>query len=256
MRYEILGPLRVVDGKNAKTIRAQKVEILLVALVVRADQVVSTDQLIREIWGEEPPRSATASLYVYISQIRKLLRHTGTADSPVLTRPPGYMLTLGPDGLDLHDFTRLLKEGRDHLRSRRYEAAVRAFEDALALCRGPLLADIARGPILQGFRTWLNEAQLECQESLMDAHLALGRHRELVSDLYLLSTEHPMREAFHRQLMLALHRSGSRGDALLVYQRARRTLRDELGVEPGSALRDIQRVILTDDGSVGSGSVR
>ncbi|MFE5123428.1 BTAD domain-containing putative transcriptional regulator [Streptomyces sp. NPDC056669] len=256
MRYEILGPLRVIDGKNTKTIKAQKVEFLLVALVIRSDQVVSTDQLIREIWGEEPPRSATASLYVYISQIRKLLRSAGTGESPVFTRPPGYMLTLGHDALDLNDFTRLLKEGRDHLRSRRYEAAVRAFGDALALGRGPLLADIARGPILQGFRTWLYEAQLECKEGLMEAHLAMGRHRELVSDLYLLSTEHPMREAFHRQLMLALHRSGCRGDALLVYRRVRQTLRDELGVEPGPALKDIQRVILTDDGSVGTGSGR
>jgi SARP family transcriptional regulator, regulator of embCAB operon len=247
VRYEILGPLRVIDGKSTKTIKAQKVEILLAALVIRADQVVSADQLIREIWGEEPPRSATAGLYVYISQIRKLFRCAATAVSPVLTRPPGYMLTLGSDGLDLHDFTRLLKGGRTQLRSGGYEAATRSFEDALALFRGPFLADVAHGPILQGFRTWLNEAQLECMESLMDASMALGRHRELVSDLYLLSTEHPMREAFHRQLMLALHRSGCRGDALLVYQRVRRTLRDELGVEPGTALKDVQRAILMED---------
>lgn len=248
MRYEILGPLRIIDGKTTKTIKAQKVEILLTALIIRADQVVSAEQLIREIWGEEPPRSATAGLYVYISQIRKLFRRPGTDASPVLTRPPGYMLTLGSDGLDLHDFTRLLKMGRTQLRSGGYEAAVRSFEDALALLRGPFLPDdVARGPILQGFRTWLNESQLECMESLMDARMALGRHRELVSDLYLLSTEHPMREAFHRQLMLALHRSGCRGDALLVYQRVRRTLREELGVEPGTALKDVQRAILMDD---------
>jgi DNA-binding SARP family transcriptional activator len=251
MRYDVLGPLRVIDGTSTKTIKAQKVEILLAALLIRADQVVGADQLIREIWGEEPPRSATAGLYVYISQIRKLFRRTGTETSPVLTRPPGYMLALGSDGLDLHDFTRLLKSGRAHLRNGCYEPAVRSFEDALALCRGPFLADVARGPILQGFRTWLSEAQLECVESLMDARMALGRHRELVSDLYLLSTEHPMREAFHRQLMLALHRSGASGDALLVYQRARRTLRNELGVEPGAALKDVQRAILMEDRYVG-----
>ncbi|WP_410676196.1 AfsR/SARP family transcriptional regulator [Amycolatopsis sp. cmx-4-68] len=256
MRYEILGPLRVIDGLSASTIKAQKVEFLLITLVIRAGQIVSTDQLIREIWGEEPPRSATASLYVYISQIRKLLRRAGTVEGPVLTKPPGYMLTLGNDDLDLHDFTRLLKEGRSHLRCRRFEAAVLAFEGALALCRGTLIAAIARGPILQGFQIWLHEAELECKESLMDAHLAMGRHRELVSDLYLLSTEHPMREAFHRQLMLALHRSGCRSDALVVYQRVRQTLRDELGVEPGPALKDIQRVILTDEAPVGSGSGR
>ncbi|MEV0321982.1 AfsR/SARP family transcriptional regulator [Streptomyces sp. NPDC050658] len=246
MRYEILGQLRVIDEEGVQTVKAQKVEILLAALVVRSEQVVSADQLIREIWGEEPPRSATAGLYVYISQIRKLLRRAGTAQSPVLTKPPGYMLSLGSDGLDLHDFTRLMKEGRAQLRNGAQEAAVLSFEGALALCRGPLLADAGHGPILQGFRTWLNEAQLECMESLMDARMTLGHHRELVSDLYLLSTEHPLREAFHRQLMQALHRSECRGDALLVYQRARRTLREELGVEPGPALQDIQRAILMD----------
>lgn len=247
MRYEILGPLRVVDGTGVATVKAQKVEILLAALVVRADQVVGADQLIREIWGEDPPRSATAGLYVYISQIRKLLRRPGANTSPVRTSPPGYMLTLGSDGLDLLDFRRLLVGGRADLRAGRYEAAVRGFEEALALCRGPFLADVARGPILQGFRTWLNEAELECMESLMEVRMALGRHRELIGDLYLLSTEHPMREAFHRQLMTALHRSGCRGDALLVYQRLRRTLREELGVEPGPELKGVQRAILTED---------
>ncbi|MFH9070594.1 AfsR/SARP family transcriptional regulator [Streptomyces alboflavus] len=247
MRYEILRPLRVIDGERTKTIQAQKVETLLTALIIRSDQVVSTEQLFSEIWGDEPPRSATASLYVYVSQVRKLLRRPDTEVSPVLTRPPGYMLTLGSDGLDLHDFTRLMKKGRDHLRSSGHEAAMHSFEEALALCQGPLLADTARGSILRGFWTWLNEARLECMEGLMDARMALGHHRELVSDLYLLSTEHPLREAFHRQLMLALHRSESRGDALLVYQRARRTLREELGIEPGPALQDIQRAILTAD---------
>ncbi|WCL88282.1 AfsR/SARP family transcriptional regulator [Streptomyces sp. JCM 35825] len=249
VRYEILGQLRVIEGTSAKTVKAQKVEILLAALVIRSEQVVTVDQLIREIWGEKPPRSATAGLYVYVSQIRKLLSRAGTQASPVLTKPPGYMLlTASTDEVDLRDFTRLMKEGRAHLRSGGYEPAMRDFEAALALCRGPFLAGVAPGPILQGFRTWLNEAQLECMESLIEARMALGFHRELVSDLYLLSTEHPMREAFHRQLMMALHRSGSRGDALRVYQRARRTLREELGIEPGPALQDIQRAILMDGG--------
>lgn len=249
VRYEILGQLRVIDGTSTKTIKAQKVEILLAALVARSDQVVGTDQLIREIWGDDPPRSATAGLYVYISQIRKMLGRPGEETSPVLTRPPGYMLlTLGSDEIDLLDFKRLMREGRAHLRSGAYEAAMSGFEVALALCRGPFLAEGVPGPILKGLRTWLNEAQLECMESLIEARMALGYHRELVSDLYLLSTEHPLREAFHRQLMMALHRSECRGDALLVYQRARRTLRDELGVEPGPALQDVQRAILMDEG--------
>ncbi|MFD8546327.1 BTAD domain-containing putative transcriptional regulator [Streptomyces sp. NPDC059649] len=249
MRYEILGPVRLTRGKSIEIISAPKMQVLLATLAVRCDQVVSTDQLITEIWGDEPPRSATSSLYVYVSQIRKLLRHPGAQHSPVQTRPSGYVLVPGADQLDLHDFTRLMKEGRARLRNGDHETSVRSFEAALALCRGPLPTDMARGPILQGLDTWLEEAQLECREGLMEARIALGQHRELVGDLYLLSTEHPLREAFHRQLMLALHRSECRGDALLVYQRARRTLREQLGIEPGAALQGMQREILRDNGN-------
>ncbi|MEV5511068.1 AfsR/SARP family transcriptional regulator [Streptomyces orinoci] len=247
MRLEILGPVRVANGNTIKAIGAQKVEILLATLAIRSGQVVSVDQLITEIWGDEPPRSAIGSLYVYVSQVRKLLREPGSTASPVVTSPSGYMLTLGPGEFDLHDLTRLVKEGRVQLRNGEHEGAVRSFEEALALCRGPL-PTAARGPILRGFQAWFDEIQLECREGQMEAHMALGHHRELVSDLYLLSTEHPLREVFHRQLMLALHRSDCRGDALLAYHQAWRTLREQLGVEPGPALKDIQRSILMDNG--------
>ncbi|GAA2103503.1 hypothetical protein GCM10009801_78520 [Streptomyces albiaxialis] len=156
-------------------------------------------------------------------------------------------MSLGNDGLDLRAFDKYVREGRAHYRSGNHEAATRSFENALGLCRGPLLDGVCRGPILQGFQTWLNEAWLECMEMLMDSRLALGRHRELISDLYWLSTEHPLREAFHRQLMLALHRSDRQADALQVYQRARRMLNDELGLEPGRSLQNMQHAILTAD---------
>ncbi|MBQ0867034.1 AfsR/SARP family transcriptional regulator [Streptomyces sp. RK75] len=250
MRYEIMGPLRVVDGERKTTIKAQKVEILLAVLLVRSNQVVSVDQLIREIWGEEPPRRVIAGLHVYVSQVRKFLNRPGgieRKEGPVLTKPSGYMLSLGSDGLDLRTFDKLVRDGRGYYRSQEYEEATRSLENALSLCRGPLLDGACRGPILQGFQTWLNETWLECMEMLMDARLALGRHRELISDLYWLSTEHPLREAFHRQLMLALHRSDRQADALQVYQRARRMLNDELGLEPGRALQDMQHAILTAD---------
>ncbi|AOR31542.1 activator protein [Streptomyces fodineus] len=247
MRYEIMGPVRVIDEEGYSTIKAQKVEILLAVLLVRSDQVVTVDQLIREIWGEEPPRRVTAALHVYVSQVRKFLKRPGGGDGPVLTKSPGYMLCLGSDELDLRSFDQLVRKGREYHRSRKFEAATRSFENALGLCRGPLLDGVCRGPILQGFQTWFNEARLECMEMLMDARLALGRHRELISDLYRLGTEHPLRETFHRQLMLALHRSDRRADALQVYQRARRALHDELGLEPGRALQEMQHAILTAD---------
>jgi DNA-binding SARP family transcriptional activator len=242
-----MGPLRVIDGEDQSTIKAQKVEVLLAVLLVRSNQVVTVDQLITEIWGEAPPRRAMAALHVYVSQVRKFLRRPGREDGPVLTRPPGYMLCLGSDGLDLRSFDRLVREGREYFRKRNFEEATRSFERALGLCRGPVFDSVCKGPILQGFQTWADEARLECIEMLMDARLALGRHRELVSDLYRLGTEHPLRETFHRQLMVALHRSDRQADALQVYQRARRTLNDELGLEPGRALQEMQHAILAAD---------
>ncbi len=247
MRYEIMGPLRVMDGEDESTIKARKVEILLTVLLVRANQVVAGDQLIREIWGEVPPRRATAALHVYVSQVRKFLKRPGRQDGPVLTKPPGYMLSLGSDELDLRGFDRLVTDGRECFRARNFEAAARSFESALALCRGPMADSGCRGPILEGFHTWFDEARLECVEMLMDARLALGRHRELISDLYRLGTEHPLRETFHRQLMVALHRSDRQADALQVYQRARRALNDELGLEPGRALQEMRQAILAAD---------
>ncbi|WP_206442201.1 AfsR/SARP family transcriptional regulator [Streptomyces boncukensis] len=242
-----MGPLRVIDGERQASIGARKIEVLLAVLLVRSNQVVTVDQLIREIWGEEPPRRVTAGLHVYVSQTRKFLSRPERSESPVLTRPPGYMLNLGSDRLDCRCFDQLVSQGRDHFRDRRYEDAIHSFEEALSLWRGPPLDDVCRGPILQGFQTWLNEARLECIEMLMDSRMSLGRHRELVSDLFMLSTEHPLREALYRMLMLALYRSGRRADALQVYQRARRTLNDELGLEPGRALQDIHQAILTAD---------
>ncbi|MFJ2264536.1 BTAD domain-containing putative transcriptional regulator [Streptomyces sp. NPDC087844] len=242
-----MGPLRVIDDQKNSTIKARKIEVLLAVLLVRANQVVTVDQLIREIWGEEPPRRVIAALHVYVSQIRKFLKRPDEAESPVLTRPPGYMLLLGSDGLDFRNFEQLMKEGRGFFRAKDYESATQSFEKALNLYRGPLLGGASQGPILQGLQTWLNESCLECKEMVMYARLALGRHRELISDLYWLSTEHPLREAFYRQLMLALHRSDRRADALRVYQRARRTLNEELGLEPGQALQEMQRAILAAD---------
>ncbi|MBC3989119.1 AfsR/SARP family transcriptional regulator [Streptomyces sp. AC563] len=247
MRYEIMGPLRVVDGEEKSSIRARKIEVLLTVLLVRSDQVVPVDHLITEIWGEEPPRRVIAGLHVYISQIRKFLNRPDRDESPVLTRPPGYVLRLGPDELDIRHFERLVNDGRHHSRAHRYGQAAHSFESALALWRGPLLDDVCCGPILEGFQTWLYEARLECVEMLMDARLMLGRHRELVSDLYQLATEHPLREALHRQLMLALYRSGRRADALHVYQSARKTLNEELGLEPCRDLQALQQAILTSD---------
>ncbi len=248
MRYEILGPLRVVDADGSgSTIGAQKVEFLLALLLVRADQVVALDQIIAEIWGENVPRRATAGIHVYVSQLRKFLSRPSRPGSPIVTRPPGYVLCLGSDELDFHSFQRLAGLGRDHAREGRPEEAAACFHSALALWRGPVLSDPPGSPIVGGFVTWLTEARLECIETLVDAQLQLGRHRECVGRLYSLANEYPLRETFYRQLMLALYRSERQADALNVYQSARKILNNELGLEPCRALQDLQRAILAAD---------
>jgi DNA-binding SARP family transcriptional activator len=241
-----LGPLRVVceDGEIA-TIGAQKIETLLAALLIRADQVVATDQLMTEIWNDRVPRRATAGIHVYVSQLRKFLTRCGGPGGRVVTRPPGYVLHSGDDELDYRSFVELVDWGRDHARESRYEQASKCFENALAMWRGPALGDLSHGPIVDGFVTWLTETRLECTEMLIDAQLELGRHRELVGRLYSLTAEHPLRESFVRQLMLALYRSERQADALEVYRSVRRTIREELGLEPCRALQELQQGILT-----------
>jgi DNA-binding SARP family transcriptional activator len=158
------------------------------------------------------------------------------------------MLRLGSDEYDFYCFQDLVSSGRDHARAQRYEEAVSCLSAALSLLRGPALDHARNGPIVEGFATWLSEARIECVEMLVDSRLMLGRHRELVGALYSLTAEYPLREVFYRQLMLALYRSERRADALQVYQSARRTLRDELGLEPGRVLREVHQAILSADG--------
>lgn len=248
MRYEILGPVRVTEGTSASTITARKVEVLLAALLIQSGQVVSVERISAEIWDGDPPRRAVAALYVYISQLRKFLLRTGRCESPIVTwAPNGYLLQLGQDELDFHDLQNLVQAGRIHLRVGRYEDAVDAFHRANALWRGPALGGVRGGPILSGFVAWCEEERLECVEMEIEANLMLGRHREMVSKLYSLVNEHPLREAFYRQLMLALYRSERRADALKIYQSARSILREELGLEPDRSLREMQRAILSSD---------
>jgi DNA-binding SARP family transcriptional activator len=255
VRYEILGPLRVIDGATQNSVRGRKVETLLTVLLACAGEVVTHDQLISEIWGERPPRRVTAGLHVYVSQLRKLLGDgSGMGASPIVTRPPGYLLNLGDNELDAQLFLQLADDGRQLLRDRRFDTACDVLEGALSLWRGRLLDDTFAGPILAGYAVSLDEVRLECDEMLVEARLQLGRHRELIAPLYGLIARHPLREAFYRQLMLALYRSERTADALRVFQSARRVLREELGLEPCRALQDLQRMILAADGRLDCGT--
>jgi SARP family transcriptional regulator, regulator of embCAB operon len=248
--YETLGPLRIVDGDRTSFISARKIETVLAVLLIRSDHVVPFDQLLSEIWGDRPPPRATAAVHVYVSQLRKFLQRPGRAENPIVTRAPGYMLQKGADQIDHHQFLHLVDQGRAQVREARHEAALSSFEEALGLWRGPALEDLRSSVTIDSFVTWLMESRLECMEMLAECQLQLGRHREIVGQLYSLISEHPFREAFYRQLMLALYRSERQADALRVYQAARQTLHDELGLEPCRALRHLQQAILADDGEL------
>lgn len=247
MRYELLGPLRVVNGDATAFISAPKIGTLLAALLLRADLVVTHDQLIEEIWGEDRPKRVMASLHVYVSQLRKFLGRLGRPDNTIVTWPSGYLFRTASDELDYRVFTRLVEQGRALAESGQDEAACARLEEALRLWRGAALAELPRGPIIGGGTVWLSEVRLDCLELLIECQLNLGRHRELIGKLYTLTAEYPLREAFFRQLMLALYRADRKAEALRAYQSAREILRDELGLEPCQALQDLQRAILTAD---------
>ncbi|MBK3565995.1 MULTISPECIES: AfsR/SARP family transcriptional regulator [unclassified Streptomyces] len=247
MRFEILGSLRITDGKDVFTVTAPKMESLLAAMLVRADDVVSMDQMCTEIWGADPPRRAVATLHVYISQLRKLLGRADEGRSPIVTRFPGYVLELGDSSLDAHEFQRLARQSRAAFRAGQYQEASVACGRALALWRGTVLGELRGGPIVDEFATWAEETRLECVELGNEADLMMGRHRELVGPLYTLVNKHPLIEAFHRQLMLALYRSDRRADALRAFQRVCSLLDRELGITPCRPLYELHQQILADE---------
>jgi DNA-binding SARP family transcriptional activator len=215
-------------------------------LLIRADGVVTTGQLMTEIWGDDVPRRAMAGIHVYISQLRKFLHRPGRQTNPIMTLSPGYALQLGADEFDVNIFAHLVAAGQDSARAGCYAAAANRLEEALSLWHGPV-PDFRTGPIFDGFVTWLTELRIDCLQGLIDAQLNVGLHREVIGRLYSLIAEHPLRETFYRQLMMALYRSERQADALDVYRMARRVLIDELGLEPCRSLQELHTAILRAD---------
>ncbi|MDT8911885.1 AfsR/SARP family transcriptional regulator [Amycolatopsis sp. PS_44_ISF1] len=245
MNYEILGQIRVSGRPGVSAPRARKIETLLAVLLAKNNQVVTTEHLIGEIWGENPPARASAALYVYVSQLRKLLRGTGEADeSPVVTSPRGYSLHIGIDELDADRFTRLYQEGRALHWDRGYGQAAAVLRRAADLWRGEAFGGFTDSPDVQAYATTLEESRLECLELLMETELLIGRHREVVGQLSALAKEHTLRETFYEYLMTALLRSNRRAEALETFASARQNLGQQLGIEPGSSLRKLHHSIL------------
>jgi len=237
--FRILGPLEIVDETGPLLLGGLKQRAVLAILLLEAPKAVSTDRLIDALWAEQPPRTAATSLQNFISQLRKTL-----GADVLVTKPPGYALAIQPEQVDLTRFRHLVATARAAT-----EAAERAarMREALDLWRGAPLADFEFEPFAQPEIARLKEERLAVVEERIDADLEAGRHAEIVGEVEALVDRHPTRERLRAHLMLALYRSGRQAEALGVYQDARRTLVDQLGIEPGRDLQQLHGEILRQD---------
>jgi DNA-binding SARP family transcriptional activator/tetratricopeptide (TPR) repeat protein len=245
VEFRILGPVEVVEKGRVLRLGSRKQRSLLTLLVLHGGKVVSRDQLIDDLWHGEPPAAAETTLRSHVSRLRSAL---GT--SRLQSRAGGYALVLAPDELDAARCERLLRDGRDALARGRPAKAAELLRSALAVWRGPALADCAYEPFAQSEIGRLEELRLAIMEERLDADLALARHDMVVGELEALVAEHPLRERLRAQLMLALYRAGRQADALESYRQARDVLTEELGLEPSEPLKDLQRAILAHDPSL------
>jgi DNA-binding SARP family transcriptional activator/ABC-type transport system substrate-binding protein len=244
MEYRVLGPLEVVDAEGHRVaLGGARQQTVLASLLLRAGRTVSLERLVEDLW-EEPPATAGRTIQAYVSRLRREL-----PDGAIESVPGGYSLSLDGDGFDLHAFEQAADEGKTALAAGEYERAAQLFGKALARWRGPALAGLVSGA-LRREADRLEELRLQVLEDRFEADLARGRHRELVPELQGLVAEHPFRERPRAQLMLALYRSGRPSDALELYRKTRLLLVEELGIEPGQELHDLERAILRQDDSL------
>jgi YVTN family beta-propeller protein len=249
--FRILGPFEVVDGDRPLVVGGPKVRALLAVLVLHRGEVVSTDRLIDALWGERATGTAAKTVQVYVSNLRKAL-----GDGFVVTRGHGYALETDRCEVDVERFEALVAEGRRALGSGDGRAAGERLHEALALWRGPPLADFAYDGFAQGAIARLEEQRSEALEDRIDADLAIGEQAGLVGELEGLVAEHPLRERLQGQLMLALYRCGRQAEALERYRKARESLVAELGLEPGRGLQELERAILAQDPALDAPSSR
>lgn len=240
MEFRILGPLEIAFSGQTYTVQAAKHRAVLAVLLLHANRTVSMAGLIDMVWGERPPNRAEVTIRNYICRIRKLL-----PAQVLCTTSAGYQVKLAPENLDLNRFQDLVTRARQARVHRPADTAA-ALGEALALWRGPALADLGDAPIQQVEAPRLEELRLAAVEDLIDAELRLGRHAELVPELRGLVARHPLRERLVGQLMLALHRCGRRTEAIAVYRQAHDTVARELGLAPGRDLRRLRQQIVDD----------
>ncbi len=245
MHARILGSFQLEEGGRRIPMGGARQRAVLVSLLLHVNEVVPSEQILMDLWGEDSPVSAANSLQAAISRLRRVL-----PPGRLITRAPGYALRIFPEELDVSQFEQLVSEGREALAAGAAEEAARTLRQALSLWRGPALADFRYEPFAQAEIVQLEELHLTCLEERIEADLALGLASVLVAELRRLVSEHPLRERLRGQLMLALYRDGRQTEALEVYREFRSVLRDELGLDPSPQLRELETAILRHDSLV------
>lgn len=249
MGLRLLGPVELVLDGRSLDLGGPRQRVVLAVLGLNANRVVPVEQLIDAVWGTTPPSTARGQVQICISALRKLFADAGRAGA-ICTRPPGYLLRLDADEVDSLRFAELVADARARADAGAPAEAAATLHAALELWRGPALADIP-GDVVRRSATVLEEQRLAALEARLRLDLVLGRHREVVGELHALVAEHPLRERLHGFLMLALYRAGRQAEALEVGRRLRAVLVEELGLEPGRDLQDLERSILRRDPALG-----
>ena len=250
LRFSVLGPLQVLAGRHVLAAGGPKHRALLGALVVHAGEAVSVDLLVDALWDGVPPRSAINTLQGYVSDVRRTLEpgRGPRAESHVLvTEPTGYRLAVPAEHIDAREFERLAARGQSALAQGRPQEASAHLGEALALWRGPALANFSTQNFARAPAQRLEEARLAAIEDGVEARLTLGHHSEVIAEIRALLDDHPFRERLSTQLITACYRAGRQADALAVYRATRTRLRDQLGIEPGPALQRVHEAVLRQD---------
>ncbi|GAB3882965.1 hypothetical protein GCM10029964_041540 [Kibdelosporangium lantanae] len=241
MRFQVLGEVRLTRGDGEDVpVRHARVQSVLVVLLADLNTVVATDALVDRVWGEDLPDDPRSTLYTYLSRARRVL---SGGDARIVNRAGGYVLQADPEAVDLYRFRRLRA---DAFRASADDVTADLLELALAEWRGEPFAGLDT-PYLTALRTTLNRELLAARSEFFEVQLRRGFHREVLADLAQLAREHPFEERLAAQLVLALHRSDRRLDALDHYHHVRRLLADELGMDPGVELRQAHQTVLSAD---------
>ncbi|MFI9627127.1 BTAD domain-containing putative transcriptional regulator [Streptomyces sp. NPDC052042] len=242
MRFQLLGPLTLTDGPEAVVLQPSKPTILLAALLLHANSVVSADHLQRAVWGEEQPATAKAALQTCVLRLRRLFAKHGVTETSIEAVPGGYRITAGPHTLDLLGFREQVR--RAELLSHDPEAELCELKDALSLWQGSLLANVRSDVLHRDEVPRLAEERLRSVERVCDLLLGLGRYGEALVELWTATRVYPGHERLHEQLIEALYRTGRQTQALAEYRRVKGFLLDELGVDPSPALQQLELAIL------------